>query len=223
MEFVAGTFVLVLAHRRGVRTGRFVDRPDAQRSRRRSHGVSGRPRRQASLTKALLKEPERLSDVGVARSACWRASGQARAAAAAHDRAVGPESDRRRRDSVLPGRRSAGVRLCRSSTCGLTLLGDSLRAAGALCAVSAYIQFVRNRRMLKFDEQFPEAMDLLARALRAGHALTTGLSHGGGGTAGADRTGVQAALRRAELRAAAAAGAARISPSASRRSTRGSS
>ena len=30
--------------------------------------------------------------------------------------------------------------------------------------------------MLKFEEQFPEAIDLLARALRAGHALTTGLS-----------------------------------------------
>jgi tight adherence protein B len=38
-----------------------------------------------------------------------------------------------------------------------------------------YVRFVRNRRLLKFDEQFPEAMDLLARALRAGHALTTGL------------------------------------------------
>ena len=30
--------------------------------------------------------------------------------------------------------------------------------------------------MIKFEEQFPEAIDLLARALRAGHALTTGLS-----------------------------------------------
>jgi tight adherence protein B len=30
--------------------------------------------------------------------------------------------------------------------------------------------------MIQFEEQFPEAIDLLARALRAGHALTTGLS-----------------------------------------------
>jgi tight adherence protein B len=29
--------------------------------------------------------------------------------------------------------------------------------------------------MLKFEEHFPEAIDLLGRALRAGHALTTGL------------------------------------------------
>jgi len=29
--------------------------------------------------------------------------------------------------------------------------------------------------MRKFEEQFPEALDLLARALRAGHAFTTGI------------------------------------------------
>jgi tight adherence protein B len=31
------------------------------------------------------------------------------------------------------------------------------------------------RRVARFEEQFPEAIDLIARALRAGHALTTGL------------------------------------------------
>ena len=31
------------------------------------------------------------------------------------------------------------------------------------------------RRVMRFEEQFPEAIDLIARALRAGHALTTGL------------------------------------------------
>jgi tight adherence protein B len=30
--------------------------------------------------------------------------------------------------------------------------------------------------MRKFEEQFPEAIDLIARALRAGHAFTTGLA-----------------------------------------------
>ncbi len=34
----------------------------------------------------------------------------------------------------------------------------------------------RRSRVGKFEEQFPEAIDLLARALRAGHAFTTGLS-----------------------------------------------
>jgi tight adherence protein B len=32
------------------------------------------------------------------------------------------------------------------------------------------------RRMRTFEEQFPEAIDLIARALRAGHGFTTGLS-----------------------------------------------
>jgi tight adherence protein B len=33
----------------------------------------------------------------------------------------------------------------------------------------------RSRRMSKFEEQFPEALDLIARALKAGHAFATGL------------------------------------------------
>jgi tight adherence protein B len=33
----------------------------------------------------------------------------------------------------------------------------------------------RQRRFLKFEESFPDAIDLLARAVRAGHAFTTGL------------------------------------------------
>jgi tight adherence protein B len=33
---------------------------------------------------------------------------------------------------------------------------------------------LRRRRLAKFEEQFPEAIDLLARAVRAGHAFTTG-------------------------------------------------
>jgi tight adherence protein B len=39
----------------------------------------------------------------------------------------------------------------------------------------AYVRRARNLRMIKFEEQFPEAIDLVARALRAGHALPTGL------------------------------------------------
>jgi tight adherence protein B len=39
-----------------------------------------------------------------------------------------------------------------------------------------FVGFMARRRVTKFEEQFPEAIDLLARALRAGHAFTTGLS-----------------------------------------------
>ena len=39
-----------------------------------------------------------------------------------------------------------------------------------------FVKFMAKRRLYKFEEQFPEAIDLLSRALRAGHAFTTGLS-----------------------------------------------
>jgi tight adherence protein B len=45
--------------------------------------------------------------------------------------------------------------------------------AGALPYL--YLRFKRARRLRIFEEQFPEAMDLISRALRAGHAFTTGL------------------------------------------------
>jgi tight adherence protein B len=37
------------------------------------------------------------------------------------------------------------------------------------------IALKRQRRLRKFEENFPEALDLLGRAVRAGHAFTTGL------------------------------------------------
>ncbi len=37
------------------------------------------------------------------------------------------------------------------------------------------VAFKRRRRLRKFEEHFPEALDLLGRAVRAGHAFTTGL------------------------------------------------
>jgi tight adherence protein B len=43
------------------------------------------------------------------------------------------------------------------------------------CLPLAYIGWQRRRRMTKFEERFPEALDLLGRAVRAGHAFTTGL------------------------------------------------
>jgi tight adherence protein B len=37
------------------------------------------------------------------------------------------------------------------------------------------VSFKRGRRFAKFEELFPDSIDLLARAVRAGHAFTTGL------------------------------------------------
>lgn len=38
-----------------------------------------------------------------------------------------------------------------------------------------YVKRKKAQRLRKFEEQFPEAIDLIGRALRAGHAFTTGL------------------------------------------------
>ena len=38
-----------------------------------------------------------------------------------------------------------------------------------------YLQIKKNKRMKKFENQLPEALDLVARALRAGHAFSGGL------------------------------------------------
>jgi tight adherence protein B len=45
---------------------------------------------------------------------------------------------------------------------------------GGMLPISV-LRFMRTRRMRKFEEQFPEALDLLSRALKAGHAFTTGI------------------------------------------------
>ncbi len=51
-------------------------------------------------------------------------------------------------------------------------------AAGLLAtqAPVAFVRFKASRRIRTFEEQLPEAIDLVTRALRAGHAFTTALS-----------------------------------------------
>jgi tight adherence protein B len=56
-----------------------------------------------------------------------------------------------------------------------------LFAVGVLCGVIGgylaffFVSYRRARRFRKFEEDFPEAIDLLARAVRAGHAFPTSL------------------------------------------------
>ena len=65
----------------------------------------------------------------------------------------------------------------------------------------------RSQRMSKFEEQFPEAIDLMARALRAGHALTDRTSMVADELPEPVGTEFRPLLRPAELRHAAARGA----------------
>jgi tight adherence protein B len=63
----------------------------------------------------------------------------------------------------------AGQSLLRFAWVGLVLAG----IAG--CIPAGVLVWMRDRRIARFEELFPEAIDLLSRALRAGHAFTTAL------------------------------------------------
>lgn len=81
---------------------------------------------------------------------------------------------------------SASAVVIASILCGLTcaltswvlapFIGAPIAAAvlGA-CVPVAVLRHRRTRRLKRFEEQFPEALDLLSRAIRAGHAFTTGM------------------------------------------------
>ncbi len=68
---------------------------------------------------------------------------------------------------------------------GLLAIGASVVVRGALAAFGGalaglvapvlLVRAKRAARLRRFEEQFPEALDLMSRAVRAGHALTTGL------------------------------------------------
>jgi tight adherence protein B len=54
-------------------------------------------------------------------------------------------------------------------------VAGALVGAGAAWLPLAYVQRRRSRRLAKMEQQLPDALDLLARALRAGHAFGAGL------------------------------------------------
>ena len=59
---------------------------------------------------------------------------------------------------------------------GTALIPGAVIVLGTAAIPFAVIVVKRRRRLRKFEEVFPDAIDLLARAVRAGHAFTTGFS-----------------------------------------------
>jgi tight adherence protein B len=55
-----------------------------------------------------------------------------------------------------------------------TLVAIGLGILAAMVPITI-VMFKRRRRLREFEERFPETLDLLGRAVRAGHAFTTGL------------------------------------------------
>jgi len=58
---------------------------------------------------------------------------------------------------------------------GLPALLALCLIAGAAASPLLWIGYKRHRRVARFEELFPDAIDLLARAVRAGHSFTTAL------------------------------------------------
>ena len=170
MVFVLATFVIVLAIILGIYWLMLV-RPETAADSAVLARVGGTTR--AVKTAALLKAPQRLSEMHALDCLLARAG-----------------------RVVEPLQRSidqSGLKV----TLGTIVLASALTAALAFylvhtflhlllvaavvgvlagCIPFAYVRYTRSRRLLKFEEQFPEAIDLLSRALRAGHAITTGLA-----------------------------------------------
>lgn len=63
--------------------------------------------------------------------------------------------------------------------CGSYLLGKQLATLAIGLIIAAlpylYLKISAHKILMKFQEQLPEALDLLGRALRSGHALTSGI------------------------------------------------
>lgn len=171
MQFVALTFVLVMAIVGGSYWA-FIDRPESQEAsslrRRLRKGLEP-----GKLPKALFNAPDRLSDV----SAFDRLLHRIGRPVTPLQRMISQAGMNVTVATVLLSCGVVGIVVFAifSQYLRLPLLGVPVGIAAAFLPIG-YIRWTRNKRMLKFEEQFPEAMDFLARALRAGHALTTGLS-----------------------------------------------
>ena len=171
MAFVALTFVLVVAIVGGAYWA-FVDRPESQEAselqrRLRKGNAPG------TLPKTLYNAPERLSDVNAFDRVLHRFS----QVFLPLQRLISQAGMKVTVGTILLSCAVVGIVTFAifSQYLNLPLVGIPVALVAAYLPIG-YVRWKRNKRMVKFEEQFPEAMDLLARALRAGHALTTGLA-----------------------------------------------
>jgi tight adherence protein B len=171
MTIIIATFALVLAIVYGLYWA-FIEREEGE-ERLALRKRLRKPSPKATLQAALLKEDERLSDV----SALNRILGRFSRLTDPMQRTIAQSGMNVTVSTIILASLCVGGLVYIAVLTWLRLPLVAL-AAGAFAALVPYqvVRFKRSRRMLRFEEQFPEAIDLLARALRAGHALTTGLS-----------------------------------------------
>ena len=170
MVFELATFGLVLGIILGV-YWLLIVRPESARE----SAVVARIGGTTTLTKtaALLKAPQRLSEMQSLDNVLARAGGLV----APLQRTIDQSGLKVTLGTILlaSALTAALAFLLVHTFLHLTLVAAVVGALAA-CLPFGYVRHMRSKRLLKFEEQFPEAIDLLSRALRAGHALTTGLS-----------------------------------------------
>jgi tight adherence protein B len=170
MQLAVVTFVLVVGIVYGL-YWLFVERAESEEQDALRKRLKKTPK--ARVTAALLKQPDRLSDVGILDGLL----GSAGRLVDPLQRTITQSGVKANVSSIILGSGClAGLAyIAIDRFLHLPLVGIGF-AVGAAFIPYGLLRFMRNRRMIQFEEQFPEAIDLLARALRAGHALTTGLS-----------------------------------------------
>jgi tight adherence protein B len=171
MQLIVLTFVLIVGLVYGLYWV-FVDRAEAKEHNALHKRLKRTPKAHLGVG-ALLKQPQKLSELGVLDALLGSAG-----------RVVDPVQRTIAQSGVKVS--VGSVFLASGCLAGLAyllvirflhlpLVGLGF-AVGAAWIPYGILRLLRGKRMTKFEEQFPEAIDLLARALRAGHALTTGLS-----------------------------------------------
>ena len=171
MIFAAATFILVVAVVVGV-YWLMMERPEA-----REQGELQRRLRAATGSKSarvdFVKEVEKLSTMKAFDAVLARTSG----VASSLQRLIAQADVKMTVGGLVLV--SVCIFLFASVVVGrltrLPWLGVVLGAMLA-CIPYIYVRQKATRRLRTFEEQFPEAIDLIARALRAGHGFTTGLA-----------------------------------------------
>jgi len=148
-----------------------VVRPEDRERRELRKRLKGSSRAQAARA-ALVKEAERLSSVAFLETFL----GQAKRITRPVHRLL----------EQAGYRMTVGTFLLGSVCAGIVPMAVTLRATGRIVVALAvgigagmipfmWVSRARTKRIWKFEETFPEALDLIARALRAGHTFQTGL------------------------------------------------
>jgi tight adherence protein B len=162
-----GVLVLILGA-----YGLFVTRPEQQEQRKLKRRLKGTSQAR-QIRSALVKEAERLSSLGPLEAALARVGN-----------VISPVQllieQSGLKLSVGTFVLSIGCAVAGGFLIGTVLIGRAdvgvLLGAGLGFIPVAWVKRAKSKRLWKFEEQFPEAIDLISRALRAGHTFQSGLA-----------------------------------------------